>query len=696
MSYIIERNSPLILTKLTDNGRKNIARGTYNIRYFSIGDSEVNYGEVYDERLFIQKPKDRNPLQKFFIQKDFECNSIIPINDADINIVNGIVKNKARDRGFFDGKLINNTTLQTSDEFIKFSGQIPLDRFDGTKILDITDVFSEDEYELLSDGDIILFKFFISTTGETITGETQTPVPYLFFSVEKDGALPQLRVDRFLPFYSYISGASETLINFYVYPNINDTLDFYSPSGRTITWNGETLDFYEQCDLNDVHVWNMNIPYCEDYMGTTGCTESYKDYHSQSYAGSLTYFDYCKDCLEDEIISNNCKDDLLSVRYLRKNQAGIIHFSNYNTRNQYGEFLFIDNTNHEFKFRMILPTIMWHRSSSSDLMGLSVESTGELKYLDVLRNNIDYYDLIDDARYLPEGTVPKVVGKVFPSLKIAIIEDSELLAAMSYKSNRNWTLPELKGKMIFPVAGNGNGILKKDKRLYMTYMLKASNGIMHTFPQQNLIYFENRTEQDRDIEFQLENTGFLPFMRNIEATDYDYTGFYAHKFIVLYQIVDAGQAPNYDAWQMVDFTSNNITNLPTNTIVPSLLESQNPYQNQFVLSPFRAEYDALGIYSNTYHCIGCESTFLNMGGEQFFFGNVQTYIGASIYRWIANLKIDPTYIKTTNTTYTDGDFFLTEISFYNENKEQMCVSKLSRPVKLRNNTITEVEVSIDF
>lgn len=696
MSYIIERNSPLILTKLTDNGRKNIAKGTYNVKYFSIGDSEVNYNEVYDETLYIQKPKDKNPLQKFFIQKDFECNSIIPIADTDVNVVNGIVKNKAKDRGFFDGKLINNTTLHMGDEYIKFKGKIPLDRFDGTKILDITDVLSEEEFLMLTDGDLILFNFFISTTGQTITGETQTPVPYLFFSVQKDGALPQLLVDRFLPFYAFVPDAATIEIDFYVYPNINDALDFYSPSGRTISWNSETLDFYEQCDLSDVNVWNMNIPYCEDYMGTTGCTLSYKDYHSQSYAGSLTYFDYCKDCYDEEVTSNNCKEDLLSVRYLKKNHAGIIHFSNYNTRNQYGEFLYIDNSNHEFKFRMILPTVMWHRSENPDLMGLSIESTGELKYLDVLRSNIEYYDLVDDQRYLAEGRDVKVLGKVFPNLKIAVIEDQELLAAMSYKSNRNWTLPELKGKMIFPVGGNGNGLLKKDKRLYMTYMLKANSGIMHTFPQQNLIYFDNTTEQDRDIEFQLEDVNMLPFMRNIEDSEYDYTGFYAHQFIVLYQIVDRFDPPSADNWKMVDFTSNNITNLPLNTIVPTLLENQNPYQNQFVLSSFRAEYDYIGIYHNAYHCIGCESTFLNMGGEQFFFGNIQTYIGASLYRWIVNLKIDPTFIKTTNTTYTDGDFHLTEISFYNENKEQVCVSKLSRPVKLRVNTITEIEVSLDF
>jgi len=48
--------------------------------------------------------------------------------------------------------------------------------------------------------------------------------------------------------------------------------------------------------------------------------------------------------------------------------------------------------------------------------------------------NLYYYDLADSQGF--------VVGKVFPDLKIFVIEDQELLFAMSYKSNRSWTLPD--------------------------------------------------------------------------------------------------------------------------------------------------------------------------------------------------------------------------------------------------------------
>ena len=46
MGYIIKNTSGLINTRLTDVGRRNISQGSFQISYFSIGDSEVNYTAV--------------------------------------------------------------------------------------------------------------------------------------------------------------------------------------------------------------------------------------------------------------------------------------------------------------------------------------------------------------------------------------------------------------------------------------------------------------------------------------------------------------------------------------------------------------------------------------------------------------------------------------------------------------------------
>ena len=43
MSYIIKNTAGLINTRVTDVGRRYISQGNFNISYFQIGDSEVNY-----------------------------------------------------------------------------------------------------------------------------------------------------------------------------------------------------------------------------------------------------------------------------------------------------------------------------------------------------------------------------------------------------------------------------------------------------------------------------------------------------------------------------------------------------------------------------------------------------------------------------------------------------------------------------
>ena len=77
---------------------------------------------------------------------------------------------------------------------------------------------------------------------------------------------------------------------------------------------------------------------------------------------------------------------------------------------------------------------MWHKSNS-DTLGVTLIASGDSKLLTGTTKSLDvvYYDLCDINGF--------VVGKVFPDLKIFVIEDQELLFAMSYKSNRSWTLP---------------------------------------------------------------------------------------------------------------------------------------------------------------------------------------------------------------------------------------------------------------
>src|SRR5574343_94982 len=84
-----------------------------------------------------------------------------------------------------------------------------------------------------------------------------------------------------------------------------------------------------------------------------------------------------------------------------------------------------------------------------------------------------YYNLWD-VNEDSNGNINRV-GKVFPDYKMVIIDDDEIIAAMSYKSNRNWTLPAPKLSLINPNICSGfndedNGLLSAEtETLWVTY-----------------------------------------------------------------------------------------------------------------------------------------------------------------------------------------------------------------------------------
>src|SRR5690606_8216591 len=56
MGYIINTTSGLLNTTLTDIGRRDIARGGFEIKYFGIGDSEIDYDGVVKDLRILQPP----------------------------------------------------------------------------------------------------------------------------------------------------------------------------------------------------------------------------------------------------------------------------------------------------------------------------------------------------------------------------------------------------------------------------------------------------------------------------------------------------------------------------------------------------------------------------------------------------------------------------------------------------------------
>ena len=208
----------------------------------------------------------------------------------------------------------------------------------------------------------------------------------------------------------------------------------------------------------------------------------------------------------------------------------------------------------------------------------------------------------------------------------------------------------------------------------------------------------------QDVEFRINAISELPYMRKIEGA-WDGRGFYGNNLKVLYQIVNSvSDRPNTANWKEVDFNDTTLTTVLGETIDPIALENQNPAVNGFRLS-----------YGNTsgattYSCINdlnmvpnVTPEILQFGDEKFFYGNLETYIGATIYKTIFKINPNSSQFNTTSNPTRSKDpttnppvIRISEVGIYDSASELIGIGKLSRPAKLDSGATIMIELSLDF
>lgn len=693
MSYIIENKEAFIPVKLTALGREKIASGDFNWSYWAIGDSEVDYrfSDQIPSKLGgdkILRPKDFNPSLKSYLQPT-DCSIYNVIKPTDVKVVECCVHNDAKERGFF-----TNTggtyEIITNETYVKTTGVVNINQLNGTDEIDL-------QTTSFDDGDFILFKINNDTTGYLNENETIIPVQYLWYKITKTPSSTIVRLDRNLPYYTFMNNVE---LNFYIYQGNEPFTTFFGQDSQLVYWNAETLEFQSSCDTTDldVNVLNQNNIWNEDILGTEDFLEGVTGYGSVDYVGQKEYLGYNKDC--PEIVDNlsDCENKLAAVDDDFVKGIGIIHYTNLKINNTYGEKFFI-NENEDKHLTIEMPTIMWHRrdfqgSTNGIALGMTFKTKGDLK--ESTGTTLTYYELHEDNSMInPTGTTISV-GRVYPDLKIIAIHDEELLAVTSYKSNRNYSLPKLKGNLIFPVNGIGTGILNKGKTMYVTYTFQSDNGVTHILPHQKYLKYINNTKIDRDLDFTIIDTGLLPYMRKVESGGYDGLGFYAHNFKVLYQIVDNPEdRPIPDKWRVLDYTSSVITENVSETINPLKLENQIATDNGFIISNSSNVFYSLDILNIP--DVGCPDE-LNFGDERFFWGNMKTSIGACIYKSVISVNIDSNFFQKTNnpTWNSNQNLKFNEVGLYDASQNLIAIAKISRPIEILPNSKFKIEISLDF
>jgi hypothetical protein len=716
MSYIIKNSGAFVNIKLTDTGRRKLAEGKLNFTAWGIGDSELNYNreEIVDDNQsdaqlsgssVILRPMDRQPNITSFVSVDGST-ATNPLTSAQISTLKAIVNNKAEERGFFSANTnYTQFTTQLGGEYTVDYGCINNSMITGGTVLDLGTGYT------YSEGDYILLKFTNDTVGSLPIDNNSVPVPNLWYKIQSTGSTFVV-VDRELPNLNSVSATT----CFIIYPQ-GEVYEAFGESSTIPYWNSNTLSFDSCCyvSCNDVPVWNMNNVWCENLAGMTGSgintlivtpNESYEKFGSWDYLGQkYPYFDYS--CSSDnQITTDICDTAGTSVLDTVKKSISIIHYTNNTISNFYGEFLFVDGANGKNVY-VYMPDLMYHRrdysTGSGTTMGMTFLASGSTQL--IVGTDIEYIDLIEDPSLIPVGQTPQIVGKVFPQLKVIVIDDDEIVAAISYKSNRNWTLPPLTANLVSSNNPSG-GLLPPQQYMWLTYTFEntSGSGLTTTLPCQKYTIMANNTSSAKDVEFRISDLDLLPYMRKIEDPIYDGLGFSANEFKVLYQIVSGNTRPVADAWMVHDFTSPLITVSPNETIDPILLENQNPVVNNFKLDlPTTSGDTTFSIINSLSMAPNSNPNVLQFGDERFFYGNIDTYIGANIYKTIFKLSISADQFKFTSNPTRSSDpltnppvIKVSECGIYDSSGDLVMIGKLSRPIKLNPGNTILLELSMDF
>jgi hypothetical protein len=419
----IEKKDPVVLNiMLTSLGRKQLSSGNLTFKYYGIGDSEIDYNFIREIsgatspayspfNSSILRPRDANPRLLSIIPRTTGTTSGNTNYYTTISTVAPItydVVNNARNIGFFSISgnstefIIDSNHVKQPDIMIYMSG------ITGGSTLNLrkSPSYGTSGYEP-NVGDYLFVRW--TFTGNTLSFlvDKSTPTPYLMYQIKNKigGTLMdnnlKIVVDRNLPDFSGATGKAGALVYYSGLTSYNQqATDYLSKS---------TLDFLQnyECGINEFPFWNMSIVFTDEIIGIQNGNRTFGQFNSRTYGGFVSY------------IQNQAP---------KYKKLGIIHYSNSSPANTYGE---------EFQGKeqvLSIPTIMWHKSTNSEL-GVTLIPTGSSKQLTGITKslNITYYDLAD--------TNGNIVGKVFGGLKVFVIEDQELLFAMSYKSNRSWTLP---------------------------------------------------------------------------------------------------------------------------------------------------------------------------------------------------------------------------------------------------------------
>lgn len=227
------------------------------------------------------------------------------------------------------------------------------------------------------------------------------------------------------------------------------------------------------------------------------------------------------------------------------------------------------------------------------------------------------------------------------------------------------------------------------------YTATTSLGLSESLHCNFIQKIETDTLNGKDLNFFFPQNAF-PFLNNMTGG----TGFgwSAIKINAIVQVVDGTGttvSASSESWKKIDITDQ----LVGHTLGSAI--SQNSLQTTVFKITF-AQVNLAPYYDLSYLSIPTslysDTNKLGFGEEVFFFGNVKTDIGATVYTTDIAVQLPlGEYNSTTNPTW-DGlsSVYVSEVGLFNDNNVLLAAGKFNYPVEKKSSIYRTILFSLDF
>ncbi len=446
-------------------------------------------------------------------------------------------------------------------------------------------------------------------------------------------------------------------------------------------------------------LWNLNIVRTSSEIGTPEGYLRYTQYGSIEYAGAKRYFGFDMDT----------------------RMVGFVHYTNSDTGNTYGEQFVPKATIVDF------PMHFWYRyrvaPGGARNKGIRFSDyTSDIHY-DTIAHS-PYTNLIEDDLF--GGSL--VVGRIYFKLRIIVLTDPELLTALSYKSNRTYTLPPLSVSLVKdpkpPLTNSSaSGMCESGKTFYVTYRTITDQPLSTTTygygPTMHCGYVQKikgYTDQDGlsyYLSAKFPALAFPTMRRSTDFVAFTGMGWTANKVQLLVAKVDdeddfgLGYVPS-NSWRAISDLDVGGNGIVSGSSYSATVDPDELIAHQFIVS--NEDYLSGTTYdlSEHYPDFFWRTDFkgppgnlgLTYGNEVFFPGVIRTVMAATTFKttWTVVLP-DGQFNSSLNSTFNgevNDSTYITEIGIFDDQQQLVGVAKPTWPIKKNQSRYLTFELEFDF